>query len=167
MQHRHLLFVRFLLVNIVATALAAAACGGVAWGVERVLSPGAVALLSGIAAGVAAYLLAARLLAVPEWRELRQRFGSHAKALNDLPRRRGELAGLDGTLALMAEMPVPDNIYAYHYQPLSLQPGKPPAIPELLPEGKAGLGQCQALYQILIEGSATAEVTILYPRRQC
>lgn len=50
-----------------------------------------------------------------------------------------------------AEMPVPFNLYAYHYQPLSLQPGKPPSIPELLPEGADGLGQCQALYFALVK----------------
>jgi len=54
-------------------ALAAAVCGGAAWGVERALTAGVPALLGGIGAGLAAYLLAARLLSVPELEELRRR----------------------------------------------------------------------------------------------
>jgi arylsulfatase A-like enzyme len=50
-----------------------------------------------------------------------------------------------------AEMPAPKNIYSYYYPPLTLQPGKKPPIPELLPEGKEGLGQCQALYYALVK----------------
>jgi arylsulfatase A-like enzyme len=44
---------------------------------------------------------------------------------------------------------MPDNIDAYYYQPLTIHPGRKPAIPDLLSADANGLGQCLALYYAL------------------
>jgi len=71
---------RSVAARIARVALASAACGAAAGGVRHVLAEvlpsrggATLALVAGIAAGVACFSLAARALGVPEWAELRSR----------------------------------------------------------------------------------------------
>ena len=70
--------------SFLLATLAASACGGASFGVERALAasaPGWLALSAGIAAGVAAYFACAELLRVPEWLPFRSRIAQLSSRL--------------------------------------------------------------------------------------
>lgn len=60
-------------------AAAAATCGAAAWGVERAVAADTLALVLAILAGALAFLLAARVLALPELAELRRRLARRSR----------------------------------------------------------------------------------------
>ncbi|MCB9914513.1 MAG: murein biosynthesis integral membrane protein MurJ [Planctomycetes bacterium] len=70
--------------TLARTALAATACGGVAWAVERygaAVLPGWLALCLAMGTGAGAYALAAETLAIPEWVPFRARLGRLSRRL--------------------------------------------------------------------------------------